>query len=191
MRTLHLIRHGPTHAKTMVGWSDLPADLSNTERLTSLTAALPATALVVSSDLSRAVHTADAIVGARARLPHDAGLREMNFGDWELRTYDDIARETPELINQFWEHPGETSAPNGESWNQLAHRVNNSVDRLLRETDADLVIVCHFGPILTLVQRADKTTTAEVFGQRIENLSLTRIDIAKGDWMLRDVNILL
>ncbi|MCX8953857.1 histidine phosphatase family protein, partial [Ruegeria sp. NA] len=36
MTRLHLVRHGPTHAKTMVGWSDLPADLSDTAALRRL-----------------------------------------------------------------------------------------------------------------------------------------------------------
>ena len=49
------VRHGPTHAKTMVGWSDLPADLSDTARLARLSAHLPDGAPVVSSDLVRAV----------------------------------------------------------------------------------------------------------------------------------------
>jgi len=29
MTTLWLVRHGPTHAKAMIGWTDLPADLSD------------------------------------------------------------------------------------------------------------------------------------------------------------------
>ena len=67
------VRHGPTHAKTMVGWSDLPADLSDHVALARLSDALPRDAVVVSSDLIRAVATADAIQGGRPRLPHDPG----------------------------------------------------------------------------------------------------------------------
>jgi alpha-ribazole phosphatase len=33
MTRFWLVRHGPTHAKAMVGWSDLPADLSDTAAL--------------------------------------------------------------------------------------------------------------------------------------------------------------
>ncbi|MEY8841169.1 histidine phosphatase family protein, partial [Cribrihabitans sp. XS_ASV171] len=36
MTRLHFVRHGPTHAKGMVGWSDLPADLSDTALLDRL-----------------------------------------------------------------------------------------------------------------------------------------------------------
>ena len=70
----HLVRHGPTHAKSMVGWSDLPADLSDTAALARLEAALPREAVVISSDLIRAVATADAIQGDRPSSAAYAGL---------------------------------------------------------------------------------------------------------------------
>ena len=84
------VRHGPTHAKAMVGWSDLAADLSDEQRLSRLSAHLPADALVVSSDLVRATATADAIANDRERLPHDPDLREIHFGDWEMQVFDSI-----------------------------------------------------------------------------------------------------
>jgi alpha-ribazole phosphatase len=41
MTRLWLVRHGPTHARTMVGWTDLPADLSDVAALARLSAHLP------------------------------------------------------------------------------------------------------------------------------------------------------
>jgi alpha-ribazole phosphatase len=89
------VRHGPTHATVMAGWSDIAADLSDTAALERLSDYLPATALVISSDLVRCTATADAIAGARQRLPADPGLRELNFGDWEMRNWADIDAEDP------------------------------------------------------------------------------------------------
>ena len=68
------VRHGPTHAKTLIGWTDLPADLSDQDQIARLDAWLPRDAALVSSDLRRAVATADAIGGGRMRLPHEPGL---------------------------------------------------------------------------------------------------------------------
>ena len=34
--TIWWVRHGPTHRKEMVGWSDVPADLSDTAALARL-----------------------------------------------------------------------------------------------------------------------------------------------------------
>jgi len=184
---LWLIRHGPTHAKGMCGWSDLPADLTDEAALTRLAARLPE-ARVVSSDLDRAVRTADALAGGRPRLPHVPELREMHFGDWELRRHDEIEAETPELIRAFWDTPGNVAPPGGESWNALRARCDAAIDRL--QERADLIVVAHFGVILTQLQRALNCSAREVFAHRIEPLSLTRIETGPTGWRLLEVNAL-
>ncbi len=188
MTRLHLVRHGPTHAKTMVGWSDLPADLSDTAAIARLSEFLPADGLVISSDLSRTVATADAIQGPRQRLPHDPDRREIHFGDWELKGFAAIEAKDPDRIRAYWEHPGDVRPPNGESWNEVATRVDRSIDRLITtHAGQDIIVVVHFGVILTQVQRAEKLTASEVFAHRIDNLSVTSIHIDK-DWSLQHIN---
>ena len=169
MTRLWLVRHGPTHAKAMVGWTDLPADLSDVDAIARLSDHLP-DAPVVSSDLSRAVSTADAIQAHRPRLPHDAALREIHFGDWEMATFSDDP-----LMRAYWETPGDIAPPNGESWNAVAARVSTAIDGYLALGLPDLIVVGHFGMILTQVQRALSITPYEAFGHRIDNLSVTEI----------------
>lgn len=183
---LFLVRHGPTHAKSMVGWSDLPADLSDTAALERLEAFLPIDATVVSSDLSRAVETANAIQGDRPRLPHETNLREMHFGDWELKSHTEI--EDKEHMMAFWDTPGDIRPPNGESWNELVARVDAAIATLMSQPNiGDLVVVCHFGVIITQVQRALRLTAYEAFAHRINNLSVTVIDTGN-DWKLEELN---
>ncbi|MCF6234465.1 MAG: histidine phosphatase family protein [Rhodobacteraceae bacterium] len=176
MTRLHLVRHGPTHAKVMVGWSDLPADLSDAPAIARLSAHLPATARIISSDLSRASATADAIQTSQTRLPHDPNLREINFGAWELRSHADIEAEDPDRIRAYWETPGEIRPPGGESWHQVCARVDKSIDDLTQtHQGVDLIIVAHFGVILTQLQRALRLGTAATFAHRIDNLSVTEL----------------
>ena len=104
MTRFWLVRHGPTHARTMIGWTDLPADLSDSAALRRLSAHLPKHAPVISSDLTRAMATADAL-GPRPRLPHDPALREINFGQWETRPFAEIEAESPDHIRAFWDRP--------------------------------------------------------------------------------------
>lgn len=190
MTRLHLVRHGPTHARVMVGWSDLPADLSDTAALARLSTHLPAEAIVVSSDLSRAASTADAIQGARARLPHMRQLREINFGAWELRGHDEIEAETPDLIRAYWQYPGDVRPPGGESWHQVCARVDAAIDGVIdAHKGRDLIIVAHFGVILTQIRRALRLDGAEVFAQRIDNLSLSQLTrLADGTWQAGRIN---
>lgn len=187
MSALWLIRHGPTHAKGMCGWSDLPADLSDLAALARLSARLPE-APVVSSDLDRAVRTADALAQDRPRLAHERALREMHFGDWELRRHDEIEAETPALIRDFWDRPGDVAPPGGESWNALRTRCDGAIDRLWN--GSDLIVVAHFGVILTQLQRALGCEALEVFGHRIEPLSLTRLSREDGVWRVIESNTL-
>lgn len=186
MTRLWLVRHGPTHAKSMVGWSDIPADLSDRAALARLRAHLP-DAPVVSSDLQRAVATADTLAPT-VRLPHDPNLREINFGAWELKTFAEVEADDPQTIRAYWENPGEVAPPEGESWNAVRRRVDAAIDRYLLQGHADLIVVAHFGVILTQVQRALDIEAYAAFGHRIENLSVTTLAHDQGNWRTDYIN---
>jgi len=188
MQRLYLVRHGPTHAKGMIGWTDLPADLSDKAALSRLDNHLPKNASVVSSDLVRTIHTGDAIVSSRKRLPHDANLREMHFGDWENRTFKEVSQDAPEHTRAFYEQPGHIAPPSGESWNDLSARVSTAVDVYLAKAHQELIIVCHFGVILSQLQRATGHSAYDTFAQKIDNLSVTELIIEKGIWRAGAIN---
>ena len=187
MTRLFLVRHGPTHAKTMIGWTDLPADLSDQPALTRLSDYLPQ-APVVSSDLGRAITTADVLCTTRPRLPHDPNLREIHFGDWEQRSFAQAEAENPTLIRAFWETPGPIAAPGGESWDMLHARVNASLDRHLATAPEDLIIVAHFGAILAALQKALNISATEVFSHKIDNLSVTELTYDSSGWTVSRIN---
>ena len=181
------VRHAPTHAKTMVGWSDLPADLSDTAQLLRLADALPQDAVVISSDLIRAAATADAIAGGRLRLPHDPDLREIHFGAWELARFDEV--EDQDRLRAYWDQPGDIRPPGGESWHDVSARVGRAVDRLLTaQAGRDIVVVAHFGVILTQVQKAMRISAYEAFAHRIDNLSVTELHLSDDVWKALRIN---
>ncbi len=183
------VRHGPTHKKTMIGWTDAPADLSDTDQIARLDAHLPKDALVVSSDLTRCVTTAKAIVGTREHLTPRHALREFHFGDWEDKSFDDISTTHPDQIRTFWDTPGDIKAPNGESWNQVATRVTTEVNALCQTHKArDIVIVAHYGVILTQLQLAGNMSAKAATSFQIDNLSVTRLEHLGDAWRILGVN---
>lgn len=189
MTTWWWVRHGPTHEKSFVGWRDVPADLSDTARLARLSQHLPDDALLVSSDLSRSIATADAIAGKRTRLPHAQPLREFNFGDWDGLTFDQVAARDPALGRAYWETPGDVTPPNGESWNMAAARIKPFVDEMTRlHQDRHIIAVAHFGVILTQVQRALGVTPQKAISHRIDNLSVTCLQWDDGKWQAKAIN---
>ena len=188
---LWFVRHGPTHSKAAVGWTDIPADLSDLGALERLSNYLPEQASIVSSDLQRASATADAVQGNRLRLPNTPSLREMNFGDWDGRLFQDIAKTDPDTSRKFWETPGSVAPPKGESWNDLAARISSAVDTIISDHGkGDIVIVGHFAVILTALQRASGMAPKSAFAFKIDNLSVTRLDYLHEarSWRIHGVN---
>jgi broad specificity phosphatase PhoE len=171
----------------MVGWSDIPADLSDTARLKRVAAFLPSDAVVISSDLVRATATADAIEAGRERLAHDAGLREIHFGDWEMQAFDAI--EDQEKLRTFWDNPGLVRAPSGESWHDVSARVDQAIARVMAaHPGRDIVAVAHMGAILTQVQQAERVSAYDAFAQKIENLSVTELHLGPDGWQSVRIN---
>lgn len=187
MTTLYWVRHGPTHRKDMIGWTDAPADLSDTAALARLSDLLPYVP-VISSDLVRAVDTASAIQGSRPRLPHDPDLREIYFGAWEARTGKELNEENPEAMRAFWTDPTHERPPGGESWSDLETRVGRAVDRLLADPPEALIIVAHFGVILSQLRHALGVTVPEVLAHKIDNLSVTTLSHGPEGWQAERIN---
>ncbi|MEX3016575.1 histidine phosphatase family protein [Gymnodinialimonas hymeniacidonis] len=182
------MRHGPTHQKTFTGWRDVPADLSDSAAIARLADWLPADAPIISSDLKRAVATADAIAAGRRRLPHASDLREFNFGDWDGVHFTQVAATHPELSRAFWEEPGDIAPPNGESWNAVTRRVARTVDDVLARHDGDLVCVAHFGVILCHMAHATGMSPYEALGHKIDPLSATMLVQTDGTWQAEHIN---
>jgi broad specificity phosphatase PhoE len=79
----------------------------------------------------------------------DERLRELHFGQWELRSWDDIYTETGDAMNGFFDQPDRFSPSGGETTYQLRDRVL-AWYRQLPETGL-IVAVTHGGPIAALL----------------------------------------
>lgn len=185
MRRIWWVRHGPTHARALVGWSDLPADLSDSAALARLSAFLP-DAPVISSDLIRAIATADAIQGTRRRLPAAPGLREINFGDWELKTAAEIEAENPARARAYWDDPLTERPPGGETLAEVTARVDATLAPLAQQND--IIVVAHFGVILGQLHRALAGPIRDTLAQPIDNLSVTELRRTGRGWQSGVIN---
>ena len=188
MTRFWLVRHGPTHEKAFTGWRDVPADLSDGAAIARLADYLPQDAIVVSSDLRRCTATARAIAGSRTQLPPRKSLREFDFGVWDGMTFSEVEKRDPVLSRQFWEKPGDITAPGGESWNMVSKRVSASlVDLADAQSSADIIVVGHMGLIMTMIARCGGTPY-EAMGHKIDNLSVTDITYALQTWQIGTIN---
>jgi broad specificity phosphatase PhoE len=112
-------------------------------------------AAVISSPLQRARVTAEA---AASKLGLDvtieADLIETDFGAWEGLTFGEAADRDPDL-HQRWLRDTSLAPPDGESFDEVAHRVRRARNRLIAEYgDATVLIVSHVTPIKTILRLA-------------------------------------
>ena len=100
---------------------------------------------VYSSPRLRARETADPVAAARGlELVTDDGLRELDFGAFEGRTYDEIAASEPELFQAWMQMPTQVRFPGGDSFADLKVRAIAALDRI-RDTHETAVVVTHGG----------------------------------------------
>lgn len=139
--TIYLVRHlAPVvDAGVCYGRTDLAVN-ADPQALTSLRAQLPVDAPVYSSPLQRCAVLAQALFGERVII--DERLQEFDFGTWEMRRWDDIARAEVDAWAADLAHyqPG-----GGDSVLAMAQRVSAFAASLPAQGTA--VIICHAGVI--------------------------------------------
>jgi alpha-ribazole phosphatase len=114
-----------------------------------LGASLPPHLPLYTSPLSRCADLASQLAGdlQASQFTHDARLMEMDFGNWELRAWQDIERGEIDAWALDLAHyrPG-----GGENVLAMARRIAAFLDELLREQHAAVIIICHAGTIRLL-----------------------------------------
>ena len=102
-------------------------------------------------------------------------FREIDFGDFEGRRYEEIAGTYPEVYRQWMERPTETQFPNGESFAQMQARVIEAArDLYARHCGETIAIVSHGGVNRILLANALGVPDANIFriAQRYAALNL-------------------
>ena len=141
---LTLLRHGETDGSRRdlyYGAADIPALPESLAALHENAAAYPRAARYYTSGLLRTEQTLEAIYGpvAHQQLP---GLREMNFGDFEMKSYQEL-KDT--AAYQAWITDVEHNVcPNGESAPQVLERNRAAMAQVLASGE-DAVCVVHGG----------------------------------------------
>ncbi|MEO1987248.1 MAG: histidine phosphatase family protein [Martelella sp.] len=152
MKRLMIVRHGESEwnaTRKLQG----QADIALSERGRSQAVALRETVAalkpdaIVASDLVRAIETAR-LLGFDDPVP-DAGLREIDVGEWTGRPIADI-RANDAVGYQGW-RAGTFTPPGGECWADFVSRTSASVMANIGSHDR-LLVVCHGGVIRALLE---------------------------------------
>ena len=145
--TIYLIRHGKTEANEKhlyCGSTDLPLSETGKRELCKLSYTIP-NVHFLTSGMRRTNETLQILFG-NATYATDPRFREVDFGDFEMRSYEQL-KDTPAY--QTW-LAGDNHAnipPNGESGAQMKERVLQAY----AEIQEDTCIITHGGVIAAIM----------------------------------------
>ncbi len=153
MRRLILLRHAQPegHDGRCVGHHDTELSRYGVESALALADQWRGVAgppVLVTSDLRRAASTADALARAwEVEVNVDARLREMSFGDWDGRLWEDISTRDGERLRAWSDDWIAIAPPGGESGHELRRRVETALRDLIALTEGGraVVAVTHAG----------------------------------------------
>lgn len=155
---LLLIRHAATAAadrKLLVGSTDVPASEAGLGEVARLPAVLRrfSPEAWYCSPLRRARQTAARLREADLRAPEfivDRRLREIDFGRWELKSFQEIAAAEPEAVRSWLEFDNFVF-PGGEAIRSFEERINGFLADLHRSGAGEIGVVTHGGVIRVMI----------------------------------------
>ncbi|OPZ38519.1 MAG: Alpha-ribazole phosphatase [Synergistetes bacterium ADurb.BinA166] len=193
--TIYLVRHGrpelPDDEMRFLGWADLPLSDEGRRQAAAAARALSGARFdrVVHSGLSRARETAE-IIAASTDAPFEevAGLREISFGEWELRSIGEFAESEPELFAERGADFAGFRPPGGENFLDLRERAWPAFLGLLGREPGNLLIVAHAGVIKTIIYAILGIPLQKLFSVRLDYCGIQVISRMDGHLTLTRLN---
>jgi len=155
---LYITRHGETEwniERRMQGWKDSSLTPKGVENAIALGNRLKDVDFncIYSSSSRRTIHTAELIRGNRDIhiIPND-NLREINLGEWEGKTAEEVETIDKQGRKAFWETPHLYVPKSGESYFQVRDRIETVINKIIEEhKDGNVLIVTHAVIVKTMM----------------------------------------
>lgn len=188
MKNLYLVRHGNTVDNINFrysGFSDCDLSDVGREQASQLNAYLKSIDIdrIYTSTLKRTSQTVGEIsqhLGLEMVGLDD--LREMDFGRFDGRSFDEVEREFPEDVKRMMEGDLMYTFPDGENLGMAYERNARGIDKVIEECrDVDNVLVCvHMGTIRNVLSHLFVKGPGLHWNFKVENASITKIEFIDG-----------
>jgi probable phosphoglycerate mutase len=156
---IFLMRHGkpqfPDDKRYIYGQTDFPLSDAGKKQAKAIGGALASVPMdrIISSDLIRAADTADIVAGLQKKklcaVERDPSLREINMGEWDGLTKDEIAEGYVDIFRERGQDVENTTPPGGESLERLRVRGTGAFERITEESrDLRNILITAHGAII-------------------------------------------
>ncbi len=127
---------------------------------------------VFTSDLRRCTETA-ALAFPGVLAEPEPRLRELNFGSWDGRTYEECLAQDGQRFERWIAAPDQEAPPAGEAFEQFGHRVDAWIASL--PSEGAILAFSHGGPIRRVIARALGLAWMQAVLMEISACGITRL----------------
>ncbi|KAF2514312.1 alpha-ribazole phosphatase [Flavobacterium foetidum] len=175
---IYLVRHTETICEKGICYGQSDVDIAKPfdKIFSKIISELPSEAVILSSPLQRCVILAKHIQENINAISYqeDKRLMEMNFGDWELKNWNEIP---PEELNPWMEDFVNIKTTNGESFTELHERVGDFLSEKISKTKHPIIIVAHAGIIRSILCHQTALALTEAFQNKVDFGQVIRIEL--------------
>ncbi len=189
-----LVRHGQTAlnaARTFRGRLDVGLDETGRRQAAALGAYLAPRPLeaVYSSPLRRATETARAIARPHGlRVRRLDGLLDMDFGQWQGLTADEVRHRYPQAYADWLSAPHRVRVPGGEGLAEVRQRAVPAVGAVVSRHSGAVVLVSHRVVLKVLVCALLGLDSSHFWNIRLDTCGLTTFSYQDGRYVLAGHN---
>ncbi|MGJ7530463.1 histidine phosphatase family protein [Variovorax sp. GB1P17] len=193
--TTHIlaIRHGETEWNCLgryQGQTDIALNEAGRLQAQQTAAALAAVSLdaIYTSDLARALHTAQALARVKGtQAVSDKELREQHFGVFQGLDSGEIVQRWPEAFDRWHRREPGFGPEGGETRDAFHRRCVTAIERLARaHVGGTIAIVCHGGVLDCLYRAASGIALDAPRAWSLENAAVSRLRHDAGGFAIVD-----
>ncbi|HTG66986.1 MAG TPA: alpha-ribazole phosphatase [Flavobacterium sp.] len=172
---VYLVRHTETVCEKGVcyGQSDVMLKEPFLEQFQHIKSQIPIGATIYSSPLVRCTELARHL--SDSTIVTDNRLMEMDFGDWEMKKWDEIpeADFTPWMTDFV-----NVAVPNGESFVDLHQRVTDFWSEIINQNNSrSIAIVSHAGVIRSILCTISNLPLKDAFTNKVDFGAVIKIEL--------------
>lgn len=176
---IYLVRHTETVCEKGICYGQTDVDIAEPYDLIfdNIAKQLPDDAILYSSPLKRCALLAKHIQKETkiSNYQEDKRLMEMNFGDWEMKNWNEIAQED---LNPWMEDFVNIRVPNGESFIDLHQRVTHFIENeILIKKPSKAIIIAHAGVIRSILCLLNSLPLKDAFQNKVDFGQVIKITI--------------
>lgn len=178
MKTIYLVRHGHTEVaddRIVAGFSDVALSERGANSLAQLKNTIGSIEFdaYYSSDLLRTQQTMKLLTDQP--FIADSRLKELNFGDWEGMSWNDVHEKHPDQINEWSNNWVDKRPPNGETFKELSARCKDWLTEQLTTPKQTMLVTAHGGSIRALLCESVGLPLSVAMQFDIDHASVTKL----------------